>query len=158
MDLVQIEHFLAVVDEGSFTRAAERVYRTQSAISQSIKKLEDTIGTPLFARDNPEVALTEAGKVLAVHARRMVQIRDDAIRPLDDLRRLVVGSVSVAAHESAAVYLLPGRLKAYLRRHPEIKVGIYPTGCRSSTRLGAPRASVVRTRIGQSRRDRIGGN
>ena len=44
MDLVQIEHFLAVVDEGSFTRAAERVYRTQSAISQSIKKLEDTIG------------------------------------------------------------------------------------------------------------------
>lgn len=125
MDLVQIEHFLAVVDEGSFTRAAERVYRTQSAISQSIKKLEETVGTPLFARDAPELCLTEAGKLLATHARRMVQVRDDAMRSLDDLRRLVAGSVSVAAHESAAVYLLPGPLKAYLKRHPEIKVGIY---------------------------------
>lgn len=125
MDLVQIEHFLAVVDEGSFTRAAERVYRTQSAISQSIKKLEETVGTTLFARDAPELSLTEAGKLLATHARRLVQVRDEAMRSLEDLRRLVAGSVAVAAHESAAVYLLPGPLKAYLKRHPEIRVGIY---------------------------------
>ena len=51
MDLLQLEHFLAVVEEGSFTRAAERMSRTQPAISQSIKKLEDEIGAPLFARD-----------------------------------------------------------------------------------------------------------
>ncbi len=125
MDLLQLEHFLAVVDEGSFTRAAERVYRTQSAISQSIKKLEDTIGAPLFARDLPDLCLTPSGRVLADYARRMVRVRDEAMRSLDDLKRLVVGSVSVAAHESAAVYLLPGPLKAYLRTHPEIKVGIY---------------------------------
>lgn len=125
MDLVQIEHFLAVVDEGSFTRAAERVYRTQSAISQSIKKLEETVGTPLFARDAPELGLTEAGKVLATYARRLVQLRDEAMRSLDDLKRLVAGSVAVAAHESAAVYLLPGPLKLYLLRHPEIKLGVY---------------------------------
>jgi DNA-binding transcriptional LysR family regulator len=125
MELAQLEHFLAVVDEGSFTRAAERVYRTQSAISQSIKKLEDAVGAPLFARDTPELCLTEPGKMLVVYARRMVQLRDEALRSLDDMRRLVAGNVSVAAHESAAVYLLPGPLKAYLRRHPEIKVGIY---------------------------------
>jgi DNA-binding transcriptional LysR family regulator len=125
MDLLQLEHFLAVVDEGSFTRAAERVYRTQSAISQSIKKLEDTVGAPLFARDAPELCLTPSGKLLADYARKMVRVRDEAMRSLDDLKRLVVGRLSVAAHESAAVYLLPGPLKAYLRTHPEIRVGIY---------------------------------
>lgn len=125
MDLLQLEHFLAVVDEGSFTRAAERVYRTQSAISQSIKKLEDTVGAPLFARDAPELCLTPSGKLLAEYARKMVRVRDEAMRSLDDLKRLVVGRLSIAAHESAAVYLLPGPLKAYLRTHPEIRVGIY---------------------------------
>jgi DNA-binding transcriptional LysR family regulator len=125
MDLLQLEHFLAVVDEGSFTRAAERVYRTQSAISQSIKKLEDTVGAPLFARDAPELSLTPSGRLLADYARKMVRVRDEAMRSLDDLKHLVVGRLSLAAHESAAVYLLPGPLKAYLRTHPEIRVGIY---------------------------------
>jgi DNA-binding transcriptional LysR family regulator len=125
MDLLQLEHFLAVVDEGSFTRAAERVYRTQSAISQSIKKLEETVGAPLFARDAPELCLTPSGRLLADYARRMVRVRDEAMRSLEDLKRLVAGSVSVAAHESAAVYLLPGPLKSYVQMHPEIKVGIY---------------------------------
>lgn len=124
MDLLQLEHFLAVVDEGSFTRAAERVYRTQSAISQSIKKLEEETGAPLFARDMSDVCLTQSGKKLVEYARRMVQLRDDAMRSLDDMRHLRAGSVSLAAHESAAVYLLPGPLKAYLERFPEIKVSI----------------------------------
>ncbi len=125
MDIVQLEHFLAVVDEGSFTRAAARVYRTQSAISQSIKRLEEAVGAPVFARDAPEVCLTESGKLLANYARRMVQMRDEAMRSLDDLKRLVAGSVTVAAHESAAVYLLPGPIKTFLQRHHEIRVGIY---------------------------------
>ena len=73
MDLLQLEHFLAVVEERTFTRAAERVCRTQPAVSQSIKKLEEEVGAPLFARDVHEVSLTEAGRVLADYARRMVQ-------------------------------------------------------------------------------------
>ena len=62
MELLQLEHFLAVAEEGSFTRAAARVCRTQSAVSQSVKKLEEAIGVPLFARDMPELSLTEAGR------------------------------------------------------------------------------------------------
>ncbi len=58
MDLLQLEHFLAVVDEGTFTRAAERVSRTQSAVSQSIKKLEYEVGGPLFSRDLRDVGRT----------------------------------------------------------------------------------------------------
>ena len=125
MDLVQLEHFLAVVAERTFTRAAERVSRTQPAVSQSIKRLEDTIGTPLFARDAHDVTLTEAGRLLATHARRMVSLRDEALRQIGQLTTLKAGTVAIAAHESAAVYLLPAALRGYLSRFPDIKVALY---------------------------------
>ena len=125
MDLLQLEHFLAVVEERTFTRAAERVCRTQPAVSQSIKKLEDEIGAPLFARDVHDVSLTQAGKLLAEYARRMIHLRDEAIRQVGELQTLKAGTLAVAAHESAAVYLLPAPLRTYLQRFPDIKVGIY---------------------------------
>lgn len=125
MELLQLEHFLAVAEEGSFTRAAARVCRTQSAVSQSVKKLEETIGVPLFARDMPELSLTEAGRAMVDRARRMLSLRDDAIRQVGGLRNLTSGSLRIAAHESAAVYLLPGPLRRYFDRFPRIKVGIH---------------------------------
>ncbi|HEY7288252.1 MAG TPA: LysR family transcriptional regulator [Vicinamibacterales bacterium] len=125
MDLLQLEHFLAVVEERTFTRAAERVGRTQPAISQSIKKLEDEIGAPLFARDLPDVSLTEAGKVVLEYARKMVRARDDAMRDVSALKTMKTGTLNIAAHESAAVYLLPGPLRSYLSRYPDVKVGIF---------------------------------
>ena len=125
MDLLQLEHFLAVVEERTFTRAAERVGRTQSAISQSVKKLEDEVGAPLFARDLHDVSLTEAGKVLIEYARKMVRARDDAVREVGALKTLKTGTLSIAAHESAAVYLLPAPLRSYLTRYPDVKVGIF---------------------------------
>jgi DNA-binding transcriptional LysR family regulator len=124
MDLLHLEHFLAVVDEGTFTRAAERVNRTQPAISQSVRRLEEEVGAPLFARDVHDVTLTEVGRVLAESARRLLMMRDDALRKVAELRTLKAGRLTVAAHESAAVYLLPAPLKNYLNRFPNIKVGI----------------------------------
>jgi DNA-binding transcriptional LysR family regulator len=125
MDMLQLEHFLAVVEERTFTRAAARVCRTQPAVSQSIKRLEDEVGTPLFARDVHDVSLTEAGRLLADYARRIVHLRDEAMREVSQIRTLKAGRLAVAAHESAAVYLLPAPLRAYLHRYPDIKVGIY---------------------------------
>jgi DNA-binding transcriptional LysR family regulator len=125
MDILQLEHFVAVVEEGSFSRAAEKVFRTQPAISQSIKKLEDEVGAPLFARDMHDIALTEAGKVLVDYANRMLRLRDETVHALDELRSLGVGSLSIGAPESAALYLLPGPLHEFLHKHPGIKVGIY---------------------------------
>ena len=125
MDLLQLEHFIAVCEEGTFTRAAERVYRTQSAVSQSIKKIEDEIGAPLFARGMHDVTLTETGKVVLEYARRMVRLREEATRQIGALRNLNAGTLTIAAHESAAVYLLPAPLRSYLRKFPDIKVGIY---------------------------------
>ena len=125
MDLVQLEHFLAVVAERTFTRAAERVSRTQPAVSQSIKRLEDAIGTPLFVRDGHDVTLTEAGRLLAANARRIIALRDDTLRQIGQLATLKAGTVAIAAHESAAVYLLPAALRGYVDRFPEIRVALY---------------------------------
>jgi DNA-binding transcriptional LysR family regulator len=125
MDLLQLEHFLAVAEERSFTRAAERAHRTQPAISQSVKKLEEAVGVPLFARDMPDLALTEAGHALVEYARRMLKLRDDAMRQVGRLHDLNTGHLTIAAYESAAVYLLPGPLRRYFRQFPQIKVGIH---------------------------------
>jgi DNA-binding transcriptional LysR family regulator len=111
MDLLQLEHFLAVVEEGTFTRAAERVCRTQPAVSQSIKKLEEEIGAPLFARDVHELSLTEAGRVLADYARRMVYreqgYQSDPARELIKLVRNVnwdkIGATTTARRRRDAV-------------------------------------------------------
>ncbi|HXT71259.1 MAG TPA: LysR family transcriptional regulator [Vicinamibacterales bacterium] len=125
MELRQLEHFLAVVEERSFTRAAERVSLTQPAVSLSIKKLEEEIGGPLFARDVHDLSLTQAGRVLADYARRMLQMRDDVTRDMARLGSMTAGSLTVAAHEAAAVYLLPAALRTYVKKFPDIKVGIY---------------------------------
>jgi DNA-binding transcriptional LysR family regulator len=124
MDLLHLEHFLAVVDEGTFTRAAERLNRTQPAISQSIRRLEEEMGTSLFARDVHDLTLTEAGRILADYARRLLGMRDDAVRQVTALRTLKAGRLTIAAAESAAVYLLPAPLRSYVQKFPDIKVSI----------------------------------
>jgi DNA-binding transcriptional LysR family regulator len=124
VDLLQLEHFLAVVEEHTFTRAAERVCRSQPAVSQSIKKLEQELGTALFSRTLHEVTLTESGRVLADYARRMVTTRNDAVRELAALKGSTAGTLTIAAHESAAIYLLPGPLRNYFHCFPNVKVGI----------------------------------
>jgi DNA-binding transcriptional LysR family regulator len=124
MDLVQLEHFLAVAEERTFTRAAERVFRTQPALSQSIKKLETELGAPLFMRDNGDVSLTEAGKLLEHYAQRMLKLRDEAARSIAQLQNLETGTLSIAAHESAALYLLPNAILHFLQLFPDVKVSV----------------------------------
>ena len=125
MDILQLEHFLAVAETRTFTRAAERVFRTQPALSQSIKKLEDHVGAPLFARDIHEVSLTEAGRMLENYARRIIGLRDEAVRSIAQIQDLKTGALAIAAHESAAVYLLPGTVRQFLQLFPHIKVSIH---------------------------------
>ena len=112
IELLQLEHFLAVAEEGSFTRAAERACRTQPAISQSIKKLEEELGAPLFSRDLHDVSLTDAGKALVVHARRIISERDSAVQTIGSLKHLLSGTLNVASNESASTYLLPAAFAA----------------------------------------------
>jgi DNA-binding transcriptional LysR family regulator len=125
VEFLQLDHFLAVAEEGNFTRAAERVCRTQPAVSQSIKKLEETIGASLFVRGSQEATLTDAGRTLLDYARRMVRLRDESMRRLAEQRNLDSGRLSIVAHESAAAYLLPGPLRRYFEEFPQIKIVIH---------------------------------
>jgi DNA-binding transcriptional LysR family regulator len=121
MDLGQLEVFLTVTREGNFSRAAEKLYRTQSAVSQSIHKLEEDVGEPLFDRSSRDGLLTDAGRVLQEYAERLLNLRDDATGALAELRELQRGKLAIAANEFTALYLLPV-LAEFRRLHPMIKI------------------------------------
>ena len=123
MDLSQLEVFLAVVREGRFSRAAEKLFRTQSAVSQTIHKLERELSEPLFDRSSREGLLTDAGRVLQEYAERMLNLRTSAQQALTELRELHKGKLAIAANEFTALYLLPV-LGEFRRLHPGIKITV----------------------------------
>src|ERR1700732_3384468 len=123
MDLGQLEVFLAVVREGKFSRAAEKLHRTQSAVSQSIRKLEEDVGEPLFDRSSRDGLLTDAGRTLLEYAERLLNLRNDAQEALVELRELQKGKLVIAANEFTALYLLPV-LAEFRRLHPMIKITV----------------------------------
>lgn len=125
MELTQLEFFLRVVEEGSFSKAADRVFRTQPAVSIAIRRLEEEIGAPLFDRSQKTPALTEAGKVVYDYAQRMLTLRDQAREAVAELRTLKRGRVRIGANESTSIYLLPHVILAYRERHPEVRVEMY---------------------------------
>ena len=121
MDLAQLEVFLAVAREGRFSRAAEKLFRTQSAVSQTIHKLEEELGEPLLDRSSRDGLLTDAGRVLQEYAERLLNLRSDAQEALVELRELHKGKLAIAANEFTALYLLPV-LGEFRRLHPMIKI------------------------------------
>jgi DNA-binding transcriptional LysR family regulator len=123
MELSQLEVFLTVARERRFSRAAEKLFRTQSAVSQTIRKLEDELGEPLFDRSSREGVLTDAGQTLKEYAEKLVNLRADAQEALVELRQLQKGKLSIAANEFTALYLLPV-LTEFRRLHPMIKVTV----------------------------------
>jgi DNA-binding transcriptional LysR family regulator len=123
MELAQLEAFLAVIREGSFSAAAKALYRTQPAISQTIKRLEDEVGRPLFDRASRRGLLTDAGRVLAVHAERLINFRQQALAALDDVRQLRSGRLTLAANELTCLYLLP-LLHEYRRLYPDVNITV----------------------------------
>jgi len=121
MDLAQLEVFLAVARDGRFSRAAEKLFRTQSAVSQTIHKLEQELGEPLLDRSSRDGLLTDAGRVLQEYAERLLNLRNDAQEALVELRELHKGKLAIAANEFTALYLLPV-LGEFRRLHPMIKI------------------------------------
>jgi len=123
VDLSQLEVFLAVARERRFSRAAEKLYRTQSAISQSIRKLEEEVGEPLFDRSSRDGLLTDAGRVLQEYAERLLNVRADALEALAELKELHKGKLVISANEFTALYLLP-LLAEFRRLHPMVKITV----------------------------------
>jgi len=125
LDLSQLEIFLSIAEEKSFSRAAEKMLRTQPAISIAIKRLEEELGESLFDRSSKNGALTEAGKILLSYAQRMLNLRDEAKEAVGELRGMFRGRLTIGANESTSLYLLPPLLMEYRKRHPKIKIEVF---------------------------------
>ena len=123
MELSQLEVFLAVARERTFSRAAEKLFRTQSAVSQTIRKLEDELGEALFDRSSREGVLTDSGRVLHEYAEKLLNLRSEAAESLVELRELQKGKLVIAANEFTALYLLP-LLAEFRRVHPMIRITV----------------------------------
>ena len=123
MELSQLEVFLAVARERRFSRAADKLFRTQSAVSQTIRKLEQELGEALFDRSSREGVLTDAGKVLYEYAEKLINLRGEAAESLSELRELQKGKLVFAANEFTVLYLLPV-LAEFRRVHSMIKITV----------------------------------
>lgn len=124
MDLFQLEIFMTVAREGSFSRAAEKLYRTQPAISQAIRKLEREVGEPLFDRSSRDGILTDAGQLLQEYAQKLLNLRSEARVALKELREMHKGKLAIAANEFTCLYLLPA-LAEFRTLYPMIKVAVH---------------------------------
>jgi DNA-binding transcriptional LysR family regulator len=124
MDLGELQVFLMVAKEGSFSRAAERLFRTQPAISLAIRKLEDSLGQPLFVRGARPVRLTDAGTLLRDYAERLINLRDEVKKGLTELEGLKRGELSLGVNESSIHALLPALAK-FRELHPGVQVRVH---------------------------------
>ncbi len=122
MNLADLETLLAVARERSFSRAAERLRRTQPAVSLAIRRLEAACGERLLDRGQPP-RLTPAGEAVARRTERMLWHRGRMAQELAELRGLQRGLVAVGANESTALWLLP-LIEAFHARHPRIKLEV----------------------------------
>jgi DNA-binding transcriptional LysR family regulator len=125
MEFSQLEFFVTVVEEGSFSKAALRVYRTQPAVSIAIRRLEEEIGAPLFERSQKTPVLTEAGELLYDYAKRILSLRDQAFNVVAELKSLQLGRVRIGANESTSLYLLPHLILEYRALYPNVLVEIF---------------------------------
>src|ERR1700759_1882655 len=124
MELTQLETFLAVAEERSFSRAAQRLHRTQPAISQVIRKLEASLGETLFDRAARDGSLTASGELLRDYAQRLLALRREANSALDELKSLERGRLQLAANEYTCMFLLP-TTDQFRRQFPEIGISVH---------------------------------
>src|SRR5467141_857745 len=125
MEFSQLEFFVTVVEEGSFSKAALRVYRTQPAVSIAIRRLEEEIGSPLFERSQKTPVLTDAGELLYDYAKRILSLRDQTFNVVAELKSLRRGRVRIGANESTSLYLLPHLILEYRALYPDVMVEIF---------------------------------
>lgn len=123
MELHSLRVFLAVANEKSFSRAAEKLLRTQPAVSLAIQRLETALGERLIDRSAKDLLLTDAGKIVLEYARRFENLQGDLENSLAELRDKSSGRLTIGANESSTLYLLT-HIEDYRRRFPRVKVQI----------------------------------
>ncbi len=124
MEIHQLRYFVAVAEEGSFSRAAAREHVAQPSLSQQIQKLEAEMDQRLFDRLSRSVVVTEAGKCLLEYARKILAEIAEARRCLDDLKRDIAGRLAIGAIPTMAPYVLPELIGKFQTRYPKVELEV----------------------------------
>ncbi|MCU1221652.1 MAG: transcriptional regulator, LysR family [Candidatus Angelobacter sp.] len=124
MDFDQLETFLEVARHTSFSRAAERRFRTQPAISSQIRALEEEIGARLFDRSGGRVALTSAGKLFQQYAEHTLEARKTMLTTVAEMERVPRGEIVVGANEGTCLHILPEVFAEFKKLYPNVGVQI----------------------------------
>jgi len=124
MNLRQLEYLVALAEEASFARAAQRVHLSQSALSRSIQAIEDELGLALFDRTTREVSITPAGQTLVQRAKKVLFEARCMMRDADLLKNHEIGSVSIGTGPYPAALLLPLAIDELTQRHPQLRMNV----------------------------------
>jgi LysR family cyn operon transcriptional activator len=124
MELRQLRYLIAIAQEANFTRASEKVFVSQSALSQQIQTLEQEVGTILLDRSKRGVRLTAAGEILCNHARRIFLELEQAEVAIQELEGLARGELRIGVVQTVNDYLLPALAAAFAERYPRIKLSV----------------------------------
>lgn len=122
MDIASLRAFIAVAELGSFSRAAVRLHLTQPAISKRIVTLEQSVGFPLFDRNGRQVCLTEPGRTLLPHARRIINEIEDSLHAIANLSTEISGPLRVGTSHHIGLHRLPPIIRNYLQSYPEVEL------------------------------------
>lgn len=125
MDFDQLTTFIEVATQGNFSRAGEKVLRSQPAVSAQIRQLEIEYGERLFDRTKKSVRLTPAGELLFDYAQRLLALRNESLRAIADQGNVTRGVLSIGANETTFLYVLPEILAQYRRQYPKVRTSIY---------------------------------
>jgi DNA-binding transcriptional LysR family regulator len=126
LDVHQLRVFTSVAENLSFTRAAERLFLTQSAVSHQIARLEREVGCPLLERQGRKVALTAAGREMALHARRIFAAVEEAEVAARHAGRPDAGRLRIGASSTACQYIIPEALREFRECFPHYSLAITP--------------------------------
>ena len=122
LDLDQLATFVMIADTGSFTRAAEEVHRTQSAVSMQMRKLEERVGKTLFVKDGRTNRLSEDGERLLSYARRMLRLNRETLAAFDD--NSLEGHVRIGTPDDYADRFLPEIMARFARSNPRVELTV----------------------------------
>ncbi|HET7840234.1 MAG TPA: LysR family transcriptional regulator [Terriglobia bacterium] len=125
MDYDQLASFLEVAKLNSFSRAAEKIYRTQPAISAQVRLLEQECGEKLFDRSGKKVTLTPAGEILKKYAEKILGMQKEALQAIAELNQTPRGKLYIGDNEATCLYVLPKTFAKFKQLYPLVQISIY---------------------------------
>ena len=125
MDFDHLTTFLEIAKSGSFSRAGQKLYRSQPAVSAQIRQLEHEYGEKLFDRVGKSVRLTSAGEALYEYAEKLLALKNESLRAVADQATAPRGTLLVGANEATCLYVLPEAFAEYHKLYPSVQISIY---------------------------------